>query len=214
MPCSIRIRILMTCDDDFIRTTLWKSWCPFTINSNAPKRGGIGPRCTRKRVPMVSRYYHFYLVLSCLVLSFLFFSFLVLSCLLYCLVLFLILTVHWTVLPSVSVRKWCFLEKIYVEAVFLNINIPGCFRFYIYLDDDCEMDFHDDVCRVCGKEGELLCCDTCEAAYHVTCLTPEQAPASEEETWCCPLCQQRLKTDADKELAFREVRVRVYWLLC
>ena len=76
-------------------------------------------------------------------------------------------------------------------------------------EDDQELDYHDDVCRTCGKEGELLCCDTCEAAFHVTCLTAEQIPASEEETWCCPACELRFTTTAEKEQAFIEVRDKI-----
>lgn len=31
---------------------------------------------------------------------------------------------------------------------------------------------HDDVCAVCGEEGNLLCCDFCPKTHHLDCLVP------------------------------------------
>lgn len=31
---------------------------------------------------------------------------------------------------------------------------------------------HEDVCAVCGDEGNLLCCDFCPSTYHMDCLVP------------------------------------------
>uniref|UniRef100_A0A0X3PX07 Nucleosome-remodeling factor subunit NURF301 n=1 Tax=Schistocephalus solidus TaxID=70667 RepID=A0A0X3PX07_SCHSO len=50
---------------------------------------------------------------------------------------------------------------------------------------------HDDFCRVCRQSGEVLCCDTCPAVFHLICLTPplEAVPSS---SWNCPICQAEL----------------------
>lgn len=47
---------------------------------------------------------------------------------------------------------------------------------------------HDDHCRVCHKLGDLLCCETCPAVYHLACLDPplEDVPT---EDWICTVCQ-------------------------
>jgi len=43
----------------------------------------------------------------------------------------------------------------------------------------------DVVCRL----GDLLCCDTCPAVYHLACL---ETPLSEvpEDEWQCTVCKQ------------------------
>lgn len=52
---------------------------------------------------------------------------------------------------------------------------------------------HDDICRVCHKLGDLLCCETCNAVFHLGCLEPpmKQIPAEE---WVCPICKQNSVT--------------------
>jgi len=46
---------------------------------------------------------------------------------------------------------------------------------------------YNDHCRVCQKVGDLLCCETCPAVYHLHCLDPplEDVP---NEDWQCPIC--------------------------
>ena len=58
---------------------------------------------------------------------------------------------------------------------------------------------HDDFCRVCRQSGEVLCCDTCPAVFHLTCLTPplEAVPNS---SWHCPLCEVEQKIYGDKKI--------------
>jgi len=61
---------------------------------------------------------------------------------------------------------------------------------------------YNDHCRVCYKVGDLLCCETCPAVFHLHCLNPplEQVPS---EDWQCPICTaQRCKgvTDCVSEL--------------
>lgn len=50
------------------------------------------------------------------------------------------------------------------------------------------MIYHDDHCRACHKLGDLLCCETCPAVYHLACLDPplEQVPS---EDWICVICK-------------------------
>jgi N-acetylglutamate synthase-like GNAT family acetyltransferase len=48
------------------------------------------------------------------------------------------------------------------------------------------IDASDDLCRVCGDGGDLLCCDTCPATFHLDCLGLPEVPAGE---WFCPACR-------------------------
>ncbi|XP_054160935.1 nucleosome-remodeling factor subunit BPTF-like [Oppia nitens] len=47
---------------------------------------------------------------------------------------------------------------------------------------------HDDHCRVCHKLGDLLCCETCPAVFHLTCLDPPLLEVPNEE-WVCAICK-------------------------
>jgi nucleosome-remodeling factor subunit BPTF len=46
---------------------------------------------------------------------------------------------------------------------------------------------YDDHCRVCHRLGNLLCCETCPAVYHLECVDPplEDVP---KEDWQCNIC--------------------------
>ncbi|GIY55553.1 nucleosome-remodeling factor subunit NURF301 [Caerostris extrusa] len=50
------------------------------------------------------------------------------------------------------------------------------------------MIYHDDHCRACHKLGDLLCCETCPAVYHLACLDPplQEVPT---EDWTCAVCK-------------------------
>jgi nucleosome-remodeling factor subunit BPTF len=50
---------------------------------------------------------------------------------------------------------------------------------------------YNETCRVCHKVGDLLCCETCPAVYHLHCLDPplEHVP---NEDWQCPICTAQL----------------------
>ncbi|XP_062853895.1 nucleosome-remodeling factor subunit BPTF-like isoform X2 [Trichomycterus rosablanca] len=46
---------------------------------------------------------------------------------------------------------------------------------------------YDDHCRVCHHLGDLLCCETCSAVYHLECVKPPLLEVPEEE-WQCEVC--------------------------
>ena len=48
---------------------------------------------------------------------------------------------------------------------------------------------HDDHCRFCHKLGDLLCCESCPAVFHLHCLDPPLASVPDEEEWVCPVCR-------------------------
>ncbi|XP_061684902.1 nucleosome-remodeling factor subunit BPTF-like isoform X2 [Syngnathoides biaculeatus] len=46
---------------------------------------------------------------------------------------------------------------------------------------------YDDHCRVCHRLGDLLCCETCAAVYHLECVKPPLQEVPEDE-WQCEVC--------------------------
>ncbi|XP_050421569.1 chromodomain-helicase-DNA-binding protein Mi-2 homolog [Adelges cooleyi] len=53
-----------------------------------------------------------------------------------------------------------------------------------------EEDEHQEFCRVCKDGGELLCCDSCPAAYHTFCLNPPITDVPDGD-WKCPRCSAK-----------------------
>ncbi|XP_026472283.1 nucleosome-remodeling factor subunit NURF301-like, partial [Ctenocephalides felis] len=47
---------------------------------------------------------------------------------------------------------------------------------------------YDDHCRICFRLGDLLCCETCPAVFHLECVDPplEDVPT---EDWQCVICK-------------------------
>ncbi|PON99206.1 histone H3-K9 methyltransferase [Trema orientale] len=59
-------------------------------------------------------------------------------------------------------------------------------------------DAKEDSCQACGENGTLLCCETCNYAYHSKCLLPPlKAPVP--GNWRCPECVSPLN-DIEKIL--------------
>ncbi|KAL0045181.1 hypothetical protein WJX82_011267 [Trebouxia sp. C0006] len=46
-------------------------------------------------------------------------------------------------------------------------------------------DPNDDFCRVCGYGGDMLCCETCPATFHMECVGLTALPDGD---WWCPQC--------------------------
>ena len=58
-------------------------------------------------------------------------------------------------------------------------------RDQLVSDGDLKFDTH---CRVCHKAGNLICCDSCPAAFHLHCLNPPLETVPPDD-WFCNVCQ-------------------------
>ena len=47
---------------------------------------------------------------------------------------------------------------------------------------------HEDHCRSCNRLGELVCCETCPAVYHLGCIDPPLSEDEPPDDWKCPIC--------------------------
>ena len=45
---------------------------------------------------------------------------------------------------------------------------------------------HNEHCPVCLEGGEVICCDTCPAVYHLECVELKKVPRGK---WSCPGCK-------------------------
>ncbi|XP_071965223.1 uncharacterized protein [Antedon mediterranea] len=46
---------------------------------------------------------------------------------------------------------------------------------------------YDDHCRSCHRLGDLICCETCSAVYHLQCVDPNMTEVPDED-WLCEVC--------------------------
>jgi hypothetical protein len=60
-------------------------------------------------------------------------------------------------------------------------------------------------CYSCDRGGELLCCDTCSAVFHLHCLWPKLS-AIPGGAWSCPFCVAQGKVKGDVAAAEAAVR--------
>ena len=44
----------------------------------------------------------------------------------------------------------------------------------------------NEACPVCMEGGEVICCDTCPAVYHLECIPLRKVPRGK---WSCPQCK-------------------------
>ncbi|CAG0896809.1 unnamed protein product [Cyprideis torosa] len=86
---------------------------------------------------------------------------------------------------------------------------------------------YNEHCRVCHQRGDVLCCETCPAVYHLQCMDPPLTEVPEKE-WHCPICiKNRIlgvydcvqSFDGRKMVLRQEVlgqdrHGRRYWFLC
>lgn len=47
---------------------------------------------------------------------------------------------------------------------------------------------YDDHCRICHRVGDLLCCETCPAVFHLECVDPPLQDIPQED-WQCSICR-------------------------
>lgn len=47
---------------------------------------------------------------------------------------------------------------------------------------------YDDHCRICHRLGDLLCCETCPAVFHLECVDPPMNNVPTED-WQCSICR-------------------------
>lgn len=54
-------------------------------------------------------------------------------------------------------------------------------------------DEHNEVCEICERGGDLLCCDTCTLVYHLPCVRPRlnNVPRG---AWSCAHCILDVRT--------------------
>lgn len=86
---------------------------------------------------------------------------------------------------------------------------------------------YDDHCRICHRLGDLLCCETCPAVFHLECVDPPLTDVPNED-WQCGLCKlHKIPGVADCVLAQEKQGVlcrqsslgydrhgRKYWFVC
>ncbi|UYV79248.1 BPTF [Cordylochernes scorpioides] len=86
---------------------------------------------------------------------------------------------------------------------------------------------HDDHCRNCHKLGDLLCCETCPAVYHLACVDPPLADVPTED-WMCAVCKSNQVSGVTdciseiekngllsrQELLGMDRRGRKFWFMC
>ena len=48
-------------------------------------------------------------------------------------------------------------------------------------------DHHNDICGVCEKGGDLMCCDTCTIVFHLKCIRPK-IKVVPKGVWSCAYC--------------------------
>ncbi|CAJ1072227.1 autoimmune regulator [Xyrichtys novacula] len=78
----------------------------------------------------------------------------------------------------------------------MNDNGEGTFH-HKGETNTCVVHYNDDECAVCKDGGELICCDGCPRAFHLTCLHPPliSIPSGPWQCeWCCGSRVKREKT--------------------
>ncbi len=69
-------------------------------------------------------------------------------------------------------------------------------------------DYHADVCDMCERPGDLLCCDTCNLAFHMKCVGLEDDDDVPLD-FNCEQCQKQYVTQPERDRAKRWVEAQV-----
>lgn len=57
-----------------------------------------------------------------------------------------------------------------------------------------DADSWDDLCRACGKKGEVMLCSFCPSVMHEKCSSGEKMSAkNDDEDWVCGECTMKLE---------------------
>lgn len=51
-------------------------------------------------------------------------------------------------------------------------------------------DMSEDICYSCGCSGDLVCCDACTSAFHLSCAGLYEVPS--DDTWFCTRCKRKV----------------------
>eukprot|EP00743_Colponemidia_sp_Colp-15_P004841 GILK01005216.1.p1 GENE.GILK01005216.1~~GILK01005216.1.p1 ORF type:complete len:1826 (+),score=402.53 GILK01005216.1:51-5480(+) len=65
--------------------------------------------------------------------------------------------------------------------------------------------FSDDACHKCRGVGELICCDRCNAPYHLSCADLKAVPMGD---WHCAECSKDVKSAARRRHAARDASTK------
>lgn len=86
---------------------------------------------------------------------------------------------------------------------------------------------YDDHCRNCHRLGNLLCCETCPAVYHLECVDPPLVDVPSED-WQCHICKSHSTSGVNDCISSKEKQgslcrqehlgfdrhARKYWFVC
>ena len=63
-------------------------------------------------------------------------------------------------------------------------------------------ELHDERCEVCDDGGNLLICESCDAGYHLECISPplKEIPSC---AWYCPKCAQQKLESLKADIALK-----------
>ena len=77
-----------------------------------------------------------------------------------------------------------FINKDYNTPEILLSERNKLFMEDILMEDDL---LHFDFCGECGKEGKLICCETCPTAYHFECVGYDKFPRGKYKCYFCKI---------------------------
>eukprot|EP00698_Gefionella_okellyi_P024732 TRINITY_DN8809_c0_g1_i2.p1 TRINITY_DN8809_c0_g1~~TRINITY_DN8809_c0_g1_i2.p1 ORF type:complete len:1211 (-),score=201.20 TRINITY_DN8809_c0_g1_i2:60-3692(-) len=70
-------------------------------------------------------------------------------------------------------------------------------------------DSNDDLCTICRRDGELICCDGCPGSFHLKCCKPPLKAVPEGEWWCWMCKPRRRKLIENQRLAMIQTELQL-----